>query len=208
MPVPYPAEMPTSGVTSINWNNATASLVSRSPFTFQGQAQYYSGAIRMATVAIDNLNREEAEDWVGFLDSLHGTRGTFLFGDPMAANGPMGVGGGSPLLRAQESNGTDTLAIKTNYTAVTNGYLRRGDWIQIGTQANSRLYKVTRTMNLNASGEGTIHIWPALRGDKALDTAIYLIGPRGLFRRSSGSFGYVEDNQCSYSISFDCEEVI
>ena len=92
MPVSYPASVPTSGVTSLNWTNMTSSLVSRSPFTFQGQAQSWGGSIRMASVTVDNLNREQAEDWIGFLDSLNGTIGTFLFGDPMAAL-PMGVGG-------------------------------------------------------------------------------------------------------------------
>ena len=104
MPVSYPAQVPTSGITSISWTNATASLISRSPFTFQGQSQSYPGAIRYASISVENLDREDAEDWVGSLDSLQGTKGTFLFGDPMAKT-PMGVGGGNPVVNGANQTG-------------------------------------------------------------------------------------------------------
>ena len=45
MPVSYTAQVPTSGITSLSWTNVTTSLISRSPFTFQGQSQNYLVAI-------------------------------------------------------------------------------------------------------------------------------------------------------------------
>ena len=47
MAVSYPANMPTSGVTSIEWTNTTSSLISRSPFSLKGQAQSWGGAVRL-----------------------------------------------------------------------------------------------------------------------------------------------------------------
>lgn len=213
MPVSYPAQVPTSGITSLSWTNATASLISRSPFTFQGQSQNYPGAIRYATISVDGLNREGAEDWVGFLDSLHGTKGTFLFGDPMAKV-PMGAARNShsPTIRTTNaSSDKDIITINSNITATTPGWLRRGDWIQIGTGLNARLYKILNSnpVGINSSGNtGNINLWPTFRRDPVVGEAIYVENPKGLFRRSSGVFNYSEENGCKYSLSFDCEEVI
>ena len=210
MPVSYPAQVPTSGITSISWTNATASLISRSPFTFQGQSQSYPGAIRYASISVENLNREDAEDWVGFLDSLYGTRGTFLFGDPMAKV-PMGTARGTALVNAVNSATRDIITAKNVPTTGTQyNFLRRGDWIQLGEGLNSRLYKVTNNVNKNNTTGVTsnIHLWPSFRITPNTDDTIIFENPKGLFRRSTGTFNYSEENGCIYSLSFDCEEVI
>lgn len=210
MPVNYPAPMPTSGLTSLSWTNATSSTLTKSPFSFQGQAQSYGGAIRYASITVENLNREEAEDWVGFLDSLNGTIGTFLFGDPAAAV-PMGVGGGSPTVRGFNNATRDIISVNTTLTTNVSGWLRRGDWIQIGTGLDARLYKVV-TPRVSVSGStGATNgfvIWPTCRRTPIVGEEVILNNPKGLFRRSSGTYSYTEDNGCKYGLSFDCEEVI
>ena len=205
MPVSYPAQVPTSGITSLSWTNATASLISRSPFTFQGQSQNYPGAIRYAKISVENLDREDAEDWVGFLDSLQGTKGTFLFGDPMAKT-PMGVGGGNPVVNGDNQTG-DSLLL-SGAPLNTTDWLKRGDWFQIGAGLNARLHKIVSNVSSAPGGTPTIRFWPSLRYSPANGSAIVLNNPRGLFRRSSGTFNYSEENGCKYSLSFDCEEVI
>ena len=209
MPVSYPAQVPTSGITRLSWTNATASLISRSPFTFQGQSQNYPGAIRYARISVENLNREDAEDWVGFLDSLHGTKGTFLFGDPMAKV-PMGSGGGNPTLRATSATGRDQISIATDFTTGKTNWLKRGDWIQIGTGLDARLYKILNQVNISGSNgfSNWVYVWPAISRNLVLGESIILDNPKGLFRRSSGVFNYSVENGCKYSLSFDCEEVI
>lgn len=210
MPVSYPAKVPTSGITSLSWTNATASLISRSPFTFQGQSQSYPGAIRYARISVENLNRGDAEDWVGFLDSLHGTKGTFLFGDPMAKV-PMGTGGGNPIVRQVNTVSSDAINVEgLLLTGPTEGWLKRGDWIQLGSGLDSRLYKVLQDVpKSNTSGySGTIYIWPKFRRTPITGEDVIITEPKGLFRRSSGTFNYSQENGCMYSLSFDCEEVI
>ena len=209
MPVSYPAQVPTSGITSLSWTNATASLISRSPFTFQGQSQNYPGAIRYAQISVENLNREDAEDWVGFLDSLHGTKGTFLFGDPMAKV-PMGVGGGSPTVKNVSNTTRDVITANVSYTTNVIGWLKRGDWLQLGNGLDARLYKVMSNVHVSGStgNSSNIHLWPAFRQTPVAGNEIILNNPKGLFRRSSGTFNYSEENGCKYSLSFDCEEVI
>lgn len=207
MAVSYPATMPTSGVTSVQWTNATSSLISRSPFSFQGQAQSYGGGIRYASITVEDLNREQAQDWLGFLDSLNGTLGTFLFGDPMAAT-PQGSGGGGPTVSAVNGTTRDTLTVSTNLTTTTNGWLRRGDWIQLGQGLDARLYKVCNNVSINSSGQSNnINVWPKFRNIPTAGDAVTILNPKGLFRRTSGSYSYSQV-ACNYSLSFDCEEVI
>lgn len=209
MAVGYPAIMPTSGITSLQWTNTTSSLVSRSPFSFQGQAQSWGGAIRFATITVEDLNRKEAEDWIGFLDSLHGTLGTFLFGDPHAVD-PLGVGGGYPItVKAVNSTSKDVITVDTAIRTTTTRWLERGDWIQIGQDENARLYKLGSHVNVNNLGvSGNIHIWPKFRITPLVGQAVIINNPKGLFRRSSGTYGYTEDNGCKFGLSFDIEEVI
>lgn len=207
MPVTYPAAVPTSGVTSIQWTNMTSSLVSRSPFTFQGQAQSYGGSIRLATISVDGLNRDSAEDWIGFLESLQGTIGTFLFGDPMAAT-PMGKGGGTPTIRTILSS-RDIIGV-SNAPVSTTDWLKRGDWFQIGNGLDARLYKVVGSNNVNSNSigdTGSIFFFPKLRLSPVAGDPIIINNPKGLFRRTSGTYQYQQIG-CNYSISFDCEEVI
>lgn len=205
MAVSYPATMPTSGITSLEWTNTTSSLISRSPFSLKGQAQSWGGAIRFASITVEGLNRAQAQDWLGFLDSLNGTIGTFLFGDPMAAT-PQGSGGGSPTVRT--IGGTrDVITVNTTFTATTNNWLRRGDWIQLGVGTNSRLYKVCNNVNVNTSGVSVaINLWPKLRITPLVGDPVTILNPKGLFRRSSGAYSYSQVG-CNYSLSFDCEEV-
>lgn len=205
MAISYPLQIPDTGVTSINWTNSVASVISRSPFTFQGQAQTYPGQIRYAQVSVENRNREDAEDWVGFLNALNGCGGTFLMGDPLGIRPRRGTTTGVTVRGSGQSG--STLLVNTAQTSETN-WASRGDWLQIGVGSNSRLYKVTMPANTNGSGYANLEIWPSLRASPVDGQVINMSNPKGLFRLSSGTFNYSEQDGCKYSLSFSCEEVI
>lgn len=205
MAITYPLQIPTSGVTSINWTNSVASLVSRSPFTFQGQAQTYPGQIRYAQVTVENRDREDAEDWVGFLNALNGCSGTFLMGDPLGIRFRRGSTTGITVRGAGQSG--STLSVNTAQINETN-WARPGDWIQLGEGSNARLYKVTMPANTDVNGYATLEIWPALRMTPTDLQGVVSNNTKGLFRLSSGTFDYSEQDGCKYSLSFSCEEVI
>ena len=150
MAISYPLQIPTVGITSISWTNSVASVISRSPFTFQGQSQTYPGQIRYAQVSVENRNRDDAEEWVGFLNALNGCGGTFLMGDPLGVIPRRGS---------------------------TTGVTVRGS-----NQSGSTLLVNGQSVIMNNS--------------------------KGLFRLSSGTFDYSEQDGCKYSLSFSCEEVI
>lgn len=205
MAISYPLQIPTVGITSLNWTNAVASLVSRSPFTFQGQAQTYPGQIRYAQVTVENRNREDAEEWVGFLNALNGCSGTFLMGDPLG-NRPRRGSTTGVTVRGSGQSGS-TLLVNTNQINETN-WASRGDWLQVGVDSNARLYKVTMPANTDVNGYASLEIWPSLRMTSTNGQSVIMNNAKGLFRLSSGTFDYSEQDGCKYSLSFSCEEVI
>lgn len=205
MAIDYPLYTPDVGITSINWTNSVASFVSRSPFTFQGQAQTYPGQIRYAQVSVENRNRDDAEEWVGFLNALNGCSGTFLMSDPLGIRPRRGPTTGVTVRGGGQSG--STLLVNTGQINETN-WASRGDWLQLGFSQNARLYKVTMPANTNGNGHASLEIWPSLRMTPTDGQTVVMGNPKGLFRLSSGSFDYTEQDGCKYSISFSCEEVI
>lgn len=205
MAISYPLQIPTVGITSINWTNSVASVISRSPFTFQGQSQTYPGQIRYAQVSVENRNRDDAEEWVGFLNALNGCGGTFLMGDPLGIRPRRGSTTGVTVRGSGQSG--STLLVNTTQINEVN-WASRGDWLQIGTGSNSRLYKVTMSANTNSNGYASLEIWPSLRMTPTDGQVITMNNSKGLFRLSSGTFDYSEQDGCKYSLSFSCEEVI
>lgn len=204
MAITYPLTAPvaTEGVTSVTFYPTNATVISKSPFTYQGQVQSWGGQILSADVSIQNVMRDSGESWISFLTALKGSKGTFLLGDPMAST-PMGSATANVAINTAVSSGASSISIK-NGTASKVGFLKAGDWIQI----NNRLYKNLKDVTTNASGVATLDIWPDLRSAVAVDAVVTLLSPKGLFRLSSGSFEYSIDNSNKYSISFTCEEAL
>ena len=205
MAISYPLVIPNRGITSISWTNSVASIVSRSPFTFQGQAQTYPGQIRYAQVSVENKNRDDAEEWVGFLNALNGCGGTFVMGDPLGVRPRRGSTTGVTVRGSGQSG--STLLVNTAQINETN-WASRGDWVQLGVGSNSRLYKVTMPADTDGNGYASLEIWPSLRTSPTDGQIVTMNNPRGLFRLSSGTFNYSEQDGCKYSLSFSCEEVI
>lgn len=205
MAISYPLVIPNRGITSISWTNSVASIVSRSPFTFQGQAQTYPGQIRYAQVSVENKNRDDAEEWVGFLNALNGCGGTFVMGDPLGVRPRRGSTTGVTVRGSGQSG--STLLVNTAQINETN-WASRGDWVQLGVGGNSRLYKVTMPADTDGNGYASLEIWPSLRTSPTDGQIVTMNNPRGLFRLSSGTFNYSEQDGCKYSLSFSCEEVI
>lgn len=206
MPITYPLSIPTVGVTSVTFQPRNATVVSKSPFTYQGQVQAWTGQQLTAQVTVEDLMREQAELWVSFLYSLKGHVGTFLMGDPMQVS-TLGVGGGTPRVNGGGQTG-NTVICDGAPASVTN-YLKAGDWIQFGgATTQSRFHKVLANVDSDAGGNFTLDLWPNLRVI-LVDDLLVRTGTlaQGLFRLS-GDFSYTEDNFNKYSIEFSCEEVI
>lgn len=200
-PVDYPLDLPTvTGFRQFVTRQERAQRTSQSPTSFQSQIVQSSGERFIFEVTLPPMKRIKAAEWIGFLNLLDGKIGTFLLGDPLGRT-PRGTPAGFPKVAAAGQTGKQ-LALYGANPNVT-GWLKSGDWIQIGERA----YMVNRDANSNSSGEVTLDIWPRLRESYDLDTAIVTANCRTLcrMREVSNDLFFVDETQF-FSLSFIAEE--
>lgn len=199
----YPLSLPSSRqIQSFRMKAVDIVGTSQSPFSGAQQVYRYTGQYWEADIKLRPMNREEAELWISFFLKLKSSFGTFLLGDPVGAV-PMGIGTGSPLVNGSGQSGSSL--ITDGWTPNISGILKAGDYIQLGSSASARLYKVLDTVNSNAFGEATLNVWPDLRSSPSDNEAITVNNPKGVFRLSTPSEWNVEEAQ-TYGISFGARE--
>ncbi len=195
MAISYPLALPTSiGLASISFRTVNAVALSQSPFTYKQQVVAHAGERWEADCSIPPLRKDVAEDWAGWLTALRGQYGTFLLNDPNNT---------SPRGTEQTSASITGSAGDRSVSVTMTGSLLRGDYFQLGSGANSRLYKVLE----DQSGSGTLEIWPALRA-AASSASADLTSPAGVFRLNSNSNGWDINSISQYGLSFSAIEVI
>ena len=207
MAITYPLSTPTNKtIASITLVARNVIGVSTSPFNFKQQVHQYSGQRWEADITLPRMAREDAEQWVAFLMSLYGQKGTFLLGDPLGgpargsaspAAGPPGVNG------ASQTGGTLNI---DGLPASATGYLKAGDYIQLGSAATSQLYKVLADADSNSSGEASLDIYPNLRSSPADGATVVVSNAKGLFRLASNETSWNINNLAFYGITFGAVE--
>lgn len=204
--ISYPLTLPAhTGIAQIELRATNAVAYSRSPFSFAGQAFAYSGQMWQADVTLPPMKRADAEQWVAWLVSLRGQLGTFLLGDPLGAT-PRGVATGTPLIKGGSQTG-GTILIDGATTSVT-GWIKAGDYVQIGSGLTARLHKVLVDANSDASGNVTLELWPHVRTAPADNAAVTVSNAKGLFRLSSNEQAWSINEASIYGISFGAMEAI
>ena len=208
MAITYPINHPSTGIASVNLIARNAAALSQSPFTFAQQVQRNQGARWEADVMLPPMKRETAEPWIAFFLKLYGPYGTFLLGDPNASTprGSASTAPGSPVINGASQTG-DSLAID-GLPASATGYLKAGDYIQIGTASDSQLYKVLEDADSNASGEATLTIWPDLRSSPTDGAPVTVNNARGLFRLSTSESNWSISTGGFYSMNFGAVEAL
>ena len=205
MAITYPLSLPTiTGIANIVITARNSVAVATSPFTLTTQVMQHQGSRWEASVTLPPMKRASAEEWIAFLISLNGAYGTFLLGDPMGATarGSASSAAGTPLVNGGSQTGS-TLNIDGAPNSAT-GYLKAGDYIQVGTN----LYKVLADANSNGSGQVSLDIWPSIRSSPADNTAVVVASAKGLFRLSSSDASFSIDNASVYGINFSAVEAI
>lgn len=208
MAISYPLSLPTSiGIAQIELRATNAVAVSRSPFTFSTQVHAYTGSAWQADVSLPSIRRDLAEDWVAWLLSLRGQLGTFYLGDPNAVT-PRGSARDTDTVftSAAVSSGS-SIAVDSAPTSIT-GYLKAGDYVQVGTGTARQLFKVLADVDTNSSGEATIDVWPNVRTSIANNSLITVENAKGLFRLSSNEQTYSINEASFYGISFGAMEAL
>lgn len=199
MAIAYPLILPShTGIASVEMTAVNAVAHSMSPFSFKGQSIIYPGQMFRAEVSVPAMKRPAAERWIAFQLALRGQSGTFLLGDPNAAD---------LLGTATSCTITGTAGSSTVSATVPVGEtLLEGDYIQLGAGAASRLHKVT----VNYTGTGAaadLELWPSLRTD-ATAVAATLSNCVGVFRLASNVTPWSINSASFYGISFSAMEAL
>lgn len=206
MTISYPLAFPThTGVRSVEFRAVNAVAYARSPFTFAGQAFAYSGQMWQADVTLPPMRRSDAERWVAWLVSLRGQYGTFLLGDPTCTS-PRGLGTGTPIVKGASQTGA-SLNID-GATANVTGWLKAGDYIQLGSGSTARLHKVLVDADSDSIGNVTLELWPHIRVAPVDNSAVVVNSPRGLFRLSSNEQSWSINEAAVYGVSFGAMEAV
>lgn len=204
----YPLTFPTTvGVVRSNFILRRAVGMSESPFTGQQQVFENSLAVWNSTITLPAMKRATASEYQTFFMQLHGMRGTFLMGDPDAKS-----------IRGNATQTTLTIASNTavgSYDIPVSGLtndqtsaLVKGDYIQFGTGADSKLHMVVADVDASATGTATIQIEPALKVAITTSTSCSISNTVGLWRLESNDIGWDSDRASTYGFSFSCVEAI
>jgi hypothetical protein len=206
MTISYPLALPThTGIAQIELRAINAVAYARSPFTFAGQTFAYPGQMWTADLTLPPMKRADAEQWVAWLISLRGQLGTFLLGDPIGATA-RGAATGTPLVNGGSQTG-GSLVIDGAGTSVS-GWLKTGDYIQLGSNGSSRLHKVLADANSDGSGNVTIDIWPHIRTAPANNATVTVSNAKGLFRLSSNEQAWSVNEAAIYGMTFSAMEAV
>lgn len=207
MAISFPLSLPdTTSFISCVITAQSVVAVSESPFTFASQVQRHVGQRWMAELVLKPMKRAAAEPWLAFLTSLNGPEGSFLIGDPLGATG-RGTLTGTPLVKGASQTGQD-LAID-GATAGVTGWIKAGDWVQLGTGSTSRLHKQLVDADSDGSGNVTLTLFPRLRAAPADNAAVTVASCKGVFRLVPGQpSSWQADRAGVYSIGFSAVEMV
>jgi len=158
-----------------------------------------------ADITLPAMKRSDAEKWIAWLVSLRGQLGTFLLGDPLGCTA-RGAATGTPLVNGSSQTG-GSLVIDGAATSVT-GWLKAGDYIQLGTGSSATLHKVLQDANSDGSGNVTLDIWPHIRTAPADNSTVTVSNTKGLFRLSSNEQSWSINEASIYGLTFGAMEAV
>jgi len=206
MPISYPRALPThTGIRQITLRAVNVTAVSESVFTLRQQVFKHSGERWEAEVTLPQMARSDAEQWVAWLLSMRGREGTFLLGDPLGAT-PRGSAGGTPRVNGAGQTG-DSITID-GCTASQTGWLKAGDYIQLGSGAGSSLHKVLQDVSSNGAGQATIDVWPSIRTAPADNSTVVVSAGKGVFRLATSNTEWSINEIAHWGIVFPAVEAI
>lgn len=208
MPESYPISHPTDGIAQVRFIARDSVGIAQSPFTFKQQIYRHQGQSWEADITLAAMKREQAEEWTSFLLRLRGQYGTFLLGDPNGSTprGSASATPGTPVVNGASQTG-DELDVDGLPTSVT-GYLKAGDYIQLGSGATATLHKVLQDVNTNGSGEATLNLWPKIRTAPSDNAAVTVSNAKGNFRLVANDAGWTINEAAFYGITFGAVEAI
>lgn len=206
MAITYPLTLPThTGKRRVTMRSVNQTAMAMSPFNYKQQIHKHPGERWEAEIQLPPMRRTDADQWLAFLLSLNGQAGTFLMGDPLGATA-RGALGGTPLIKGADQIGS-TVTLD-GCTASVAGWIKAGDYIQLGIASSATLHKVLQDASTDQSGETSIDIWPSTRSAPIDNSTVVTANTVGNWRLNSGQQDWSVDNAAVYGITFACVEAI
>ena len=188
-----------TGIRSVVFRMASQNAITASPFTFKQQVLQHPGRRWEVDVTLPPMGNANARIWIAWLAKLDGSLNTFTMGDPLACT-PQGSAGGTPLVDGASQTGA-SLNID-GCTASQTGWLKAGDYIQLGTGADARLHMITSDVDSDGSGDATLPLWPQITTAPANDASVVVSNTVAAFRLASNDSTWSADEASIYGISF------
>lgn len=205
MTITYPISLPTPVPSKSKLTQKVAGASAASPFDLSQQVYNYTGEQWLVDFTLPPMKRIKAEAWIAALMSLRGQFGTFLAGDYDAIK-PMGTALGTPLVNGNGQTG-NVLSTK-GWSATKTGLLLPGDYIQLGSGATARLYKLMEICSSNGSGVASFTIWPSLRSSPSDGDTITLLNTMTRWRLNMSAQSWDTNEASLYGISFSAIEAL
>lgn len=170
------AELPLTLVSSLERRLVSTTAVSASPFTGTEQVQDWGGEWWEYAIEMARTTGQDGRRLSAFLAALGGMRGRFLFRDPTIRQP-------ETTLAPHVSGG-----FQTGGMLVTGGWppfstpLLAGDFVSLGSDAETRLHQITADVASDEAGVATLALVPRLRSAPADGTALEIAAPAVLLR--------------------------
>lgn len=164
---------------SFDWSLQSAGSTFTSPWNQQTQSVRYPGSAWKAAMTLSNLDDYESRYVEVLLVQMDGYAGLVKLRD--FGRAPATVKG-TPIVATGGQTGTNL--VTKGWTASTK-VLSLGDYITV----NNELKLVLADVTSNASGNATIPIGPQLRTSPAVNAAIEVAQPYGIFRLTKDNNG-------------------
>jgi len=184
--------------------NAVARTVS--PYTFSTQVQENAGDAYVFLVRLAPMRKSRANAWIAFLKALRGGANTFLLGDAhrRTPEGTAATYPGAP--RVNGSSQTGGTLIIDGAQASQTGWLLAGDWFQLGTGSDARLYQIVQDVDTDSGGNATLVFSPELRSSPADNAVVYTDDTEGCFRLTDNTQEWSVDKDHWHEIEFEAIE--
>ncbi len=209
MVITFPRSLPSELlIQQVRMKKIDKVAVAESTFTGEQQVQEHQGQWWAADVSTPPIPQaDDAAVVAAFLTSLRGPSKTLLFGDParVTARGSASTTPGTPLVNGAGQTG-DQLICDGAPNGVT-GYLKTGDYVQLGSGNTSKLHMVLEDINTDGSGNFTLTLWPDLRSSPTDDDALVVDDARGVFRLVGQEMGW-DEQTVIYGFSFEIREAL
>jgi len=190
----------TVGFSSVEFGLENNNQVFESPLSNSIQVSELTGARWYATFNLPPMKKDNALEYIGFLQRLQGRVHSF-YGYDANHRSPSGTIAGSTLL----VNGASQTGTSLNLDGGANStlVLKAGDFFSV----NNELKMVTANATTNGSGEVTVNFVPSLRSSPSNDASITTTNPVCTMKLTGDSTTYSINTSSIYGISFSGVEV-